>query len=107
MSQISPFLRRLPVGYGHYCPACKQMHAYYVDKPTFDGNVDSPTFAPSMNISWGNEPRIGRCHYFVQGGQIKFCSDSTHELAGKTVPLPELPLHYQDPHYTHDEDWGS
>ena len=104
MASSASLLRRLPVGYGHYCPACKSMHVYYVDKPTrkgakwsFDGNADKPTFAPSMNISWGRDPVEGRCHYFVTNGEIRYCGDSTHELAGKTVPLPELPIQYQDP----------
>jgi len=29
------------------------------------------------------------CHSFIRDGQIEFCSDSTHELAGKTVRLLE------------------
>jgi len=28
--------------------------------------------------------------------QIAFCKDSTHELAGKTVALPELPVYLRD-----------
>jgi len=64
------------VGYAHWCPACECMHAFAVDRPfkngarwTFDGNVNAPTFLPSMNISVGpyensdvNTP-LERCHY--------------------------------------------
>jgi hypothetical protein len=35
------------------------------------------------------------CHSFVTEGRIEFLSDSTHELAGQTVPIPEWP--YDDP----------
>jgi hypothetical protein len=31
------------------------------------------------------------CHSFVRNGHIEFLSDCTHELAGQTVALPELP----------------
>ena len=114
MGQISAFLRKVDVGYAHYCPACKQTHVYYVDKPTrrgarwgFDGNIDKPTFTPSMNIGWGDEKRpatMGRCHYFITDGQIRYCGDCTHDLKGQTVPLPELPLHYRDPYCHADHD---
>jgi hypothetical protein len=32
-----------------------------------------------------------RCHSFVRESRIEFLTDSTHELAGQTVDLPELP----------------
>lgn len=77
--------------YFHWCPACEGLHPFFVDKPwvngarwSFDGNVASPTFAPSMNI-------VGRCHYHIRSGRIEFCGDSTHKLSGQTVPLPPIP----------------
>jgi len=83
----------------HWCPGCKSIHRINVNAPnkysnarwTWDGNVDAPTFSPSINI-------VGHCHYFIRAGQIQFCQDSTHALAGKTVPLPE---------FSHEEftDW--
>ena len=85
-------------GWRHYCPGCERMHVIPTDaraqpnghKWTFDGNMESPTFSPSINI-------VGQCHYFIRAGMIEFCGDSKHALAGKTVPLPDLP---------HDPDWG-
>jgi hypothetical protein len=32
-----------------------------------------------------------RCHSFVTDGKIEFLNDSTHKLAGQTVPLPDMP----------------
>jgi len=32
-----------------------------------------------------------RCHSFVKDGHIEFLSDCTHDKAGQTVPLPDLP----------------
>jgi hypothetical protein len=55
---------------------------------TFDGNLEAPTFTPSFLHSWGT----GKvCHYNLIAGWLQFCPDSTHGLAGKTVPLPDLP----------------
>lgn len=51
---------------------------------SFDGNVEAPTFSPSINL-------VGQCHYFIRAGRIEFCTDSKHELAGQTVPLPDIP----------------
>ena len=76
----------------------------------FDGNYEKPTFSPSVLVTSGHySPRwhapdcwctfntkhpealtsfkCFRCHSFVKVGQIQFLADSTHALAGKTVPL--------------------
>jgi hypothetical protein len=76
----------------HWCPGCGELHRIDVNAAnpntgsqwTWDGNVDIPTFSPSINI-------VGRCHYFIVAGQIQFCKDSRHKLAGQTVDLPDLP----------------
>lgn len=113
MGQVGNKLRRTGAsdgytngGYGHWCPACEEMHAFATDGPQrngaqwrFDGNLDAPSFSPSMNITIGPDPETGaveRCHYFVRAGQIEYCGDSTHALSGKTVPLPDLPEHLKD-----------
>jgi hypothetical protein len=101
-----------------YCPGCKEVHAF--DKRwTFDGNMEAPTFSPSLRIGpyWREPPGWDRetapknpdgslqlgpdgrtlgavewtCHSFVRAGRIEFLGDCTHELTGKTVDLPELP----------------
>jgi len=112
-------------GYMIFCPACKSGHLFNTTpgdngaggrKPVwdFDGNLDCPTFSPSM-LSKGvrftakgradydewvkagrpmpagnfeNEPIV--CHSFVRGGRIEFLADCTHEMAGTTVDLPEF-----------------
>ncbi len=118
MAQAGKYLRRLTAadgyfagGYAHYCPACEEMHAFAVDTPfrngaqwSFDGNLDAPTFSPSVNITTGPYPsddeKAGRtdvCHYFLKAGQLQFLGDCTHALRGQTVPLPELPQGLRDP----------
>jgi len=110
-----------------WCPGCEEAHGIAVRGQTgagdkgwiWDGNVDSPTFSPSILIRSGHyaghfkpgvdecwctydaaEVAAGRepsgfgcsiCHSFVRGGRIEFCSDSTHKLSGQTVPLPDFP----------------
>ncbi len=114
MGQISAVLRRVQGGYGHWCPGCGEMHTIF-DHWTFNGNVDLPTFSPSVKITgvrnvddergeWTGEwvrdangkPVPHCCHYFLTDGQLQFCGDSTHPLAGQTVPLPPLPDHLSD-----------
>lgn len=91
-------------GLGHWCPGCKSGHEINVDRPnssgakwSFDGNMERPTFTPSVNIRWGkfagqcDYDEGGICHYFITAGRISFCSDSTHSLSGQTVDLPDIP----------------
>jgi hypothetical protein len=86
------------------------------DKPVFDPSVlvTSGHYAAGHNedgscwctyneeqLAKGERPApftCERCHSFVgchgaEPGQIRFLSDSTHELAGKTVDLPDYPVH--------------
>lgn len=93
--------------HAHWCPACRTMHTFAVEQPfsngarwTFNGNAESPTFAPSMNIRIGPFPvdedekkprRMEICHYFLQAGKIVYLGDCTHELKGQTIDLPDVP----------------
>lgn len=120
MAQVSAKLRTVDfglgrTGYGWWCPGCEEVHAV----PTsgggsvwdFNGDLEKPTFSPSVKVTWcGRNPegsgfphvaavRVDAerdrwescCHVFIRAGQIEFCGDSTHALAGKTVELPDLP----------------
>lgn len=111
--QVSPYLRKTVGGHAHWCPGCKEMHTL-PDSWQFNGNVNSPTFTPSFlhsglktikdeNGAWTGEwemkdgkPIKDVCHYILTNGVMNFCGDCTHELSGKSVPLPELPKYYQD-----------
>jgi hypothetical protein len=116
MGQVSRFLRSVEGGFAHWCPACEEMHGFRVegDGWSFDGNLECPTFNPSMKITgvqsikekgeWTGEWVLDAngkalplcCHYFLHAGQLKFQSDCTHKLKGQTVPLPELPDFMRD-----------
>jgi len=108
MNQASSTLRRYPSGFSHWCPACEGMHIL-PDSWSFDGNLEKPTFSPSfkhsglqavfVNGNWTGEWKRDAsgntipfvCHYILTAGQLQFCGDCTHAMAGKTVPLPPLP----------------
>jgi len=83
-------------GYGFTCPGCKHTHLLPVgvgDGHTharweFNGDLEAPTFSPSILAQWENRKGKRVCHSFVKAGQIQFLNDCTHELAGQTVPLP-------------------
>lgn len=54
---------------------------------SFNGNLECPTFQPSLLVQWENETGKRVCHSFITNGKIQFCADSTHSLSGKTVDL--------------------
>lgn len=81
-----------------YCPGCDSPHTIRHGKKhdwTFDGDYDQPTISPSV-LTRGGHKRERICHLFLKKGQLQFLGDCTHKLAGKTVPLPELPECYKD-----------
>lgn len=108
MGQVSSKLRRGEGRYFHWCPGCEEVHAL-PDGWQFDGDLEAPTFRPSFKHSgmkktvkdgrwtgdWerdaAGKPIPFVCHYILTAGQLHFCGDSTHSLAGQTVPLPALP----------------
>jgi len=85
------FGRDLAPTWRHWCSGCQQNHVIYTDPRAqgnghhwrFNGDLERPTFEPSINI-------VGQCHYFIRDGQIQYCGDSKHHLAGQTVELPDL-----------------
>lgn len=79
-----------------WCPGCHENHWVNTGPGgwTFDGNVERPTFSPSILVEWGNQPGDRRCHSFVRGGRIQFLNDCTHGLRGQTVDLPDIGEHF-------------
>lgn len=60
---------------------------------TWNGDTERPTLKPSIltkvDYSVNGRPNI-ICHSFVNDGMVQFLTDSTHELAGQTVPLLDI-----------------
>lgn len=100
--------------YSFFCPGCGHDHVFYTGKNyepkvrwSFNGNVNAPTFGPSLLNRWGKqadphwkEPTeieapvngwSGRCHLFVKDGLINYCNDCTHSYNGKkNVPMKDI-----------------
>lgn len=100
MSAMGSKLRKTTVGILHWCPACEEVHHFVTDGSrgwVFNGNVDAPTFTPSMKITWGKQadPNCdvdgGICHYILTDGMINYCGDCTHGMVGQSVPIPDWP----------------
>lgn len=79
------------------CPGCGHAHMIRVfpSNPktgwTFNGDFERPTITPSILVNGNHDcPNEPRCHSFVTNGMIQYLSDSTHELTGQTVELPEI-----------------
>ena len=110
MAAVGRFLRnwRDPksgrAGYMFWCPGCDVAHSIATaGSPgptwTFDGNIEQPTFAPSLLcFTVDNEEKPPKretlCHLFVRAGQIEYLADSPHKLGGKTVPMEPIPSGY-------------
>lgn len=92
---------RIYMQHMYWCPGCDMLHAVSINPGKnsmnagwdFSGTLEKPTYAPSQLTKWtyGPENIQKVCHTFIREGQIQFLNDSTHALAGKTVPLPPLP----------------
>jgi hypothetical protein len=114
MGQVSAKLRKTEHGFMHWCAGCDDLHHINVaphhegKRPnwSFDGDIEKPTFNPSVLHRWGKnvDPNFveespdesGICHYFIRAGHIEYCGDCTHELKGRTVALPDLPDYLKD-----------
>lgn len=85
-----------------FCEGCQQCHGVN-NRWTFNGDLDRPTFTPSILVRGtvpitdkehellmaGQyvEPKPFVCHSFVTDGKIQYLNDCTHKLAGQTVEL--------------------
>lgn len=99
-----------------FCPGCKSTHLLRLGVWSYNGNAERPTFSPSLLFTSGHYVRgeegkpcwctfeqrfpgrklpesIGchRCHSFVRDGMMQFLGDTSHSLAGQTVPVPDWP----------------
>lgn len=85
------------VGIMIFCPGCKRYHRVMTSEANdgqtawwdFNGNLDLPTFSPSI-LTWSPNVANVRCHSFVTNGKIQFLDDCEHELKNQIVDLPDL-----------------
>lgn len=101
-----------------FCPACDFEHCFNIDvdghgnwnpsdrpKWEFDGNFESPTFAPSMLANRdGFDEHHPICHSFLEGGKWNYLDDCSHAMAGVKgveVPAPNPEHSFQRQHGFH------
>jgi hypothetical protein len=109
MDHITTKLRRHDLSNGKqdyyfFCPGCGHAHPYRVPRWKFDGNVNEPTFTPSLRLfhyameKGGKiiEPRreVTDCHVNITNGKLFFHGDCAHKLRGQ-VDMVEFPADYQ------------
>lgn len=95
-----------------WCPGCEETHGVWTDAPnasngakwTFNGNLEKPTFSPSLKVTgvlpltkaqiqaYENgtplpTPTPLVCHTFIKSGKIEYLTDCTHKLAGQTIDM--------------------
>ncbi len=79
------------------CPGCKTAHTIFTKVTErnnviwgFNGDLNKPTFTPSVKITWPEEQKQHCCHFHINEGRIEFCGDCTHELSGKVFELTDV-----------------
>jgi len=107
MAKVTPVKNQAGdlVAYRLNCPGCEGPHVIYVGEWTdrngrqhtgwtFNGDVDAPTFNPSLLVHEVKYPEgdVGqpRCHSFIRGGKIQFLGDCGHPLKNQTVGLADV-----------------
>lgn len=76
--------------YWLWCPACDD--AVRIDDTWgWNGDLDRPTFTPSLLTRFTIQGHEWVCHSFVTDGAWQFLGDCTHDKAGQTVPMVDVP----------------
>ena len=72
--------------YLFFCPACGNAHGPVVPRWSFNGDLEKPTFSPSILAKV--DDRV--CHSYVTDGKIQYLDDCSHNLRGQTIDLPDF-----------------
>ena len=88
------------VGYKVLCPGCKRRHFYMIQEfdghPFWDysGDMEKPTFTPSLRATYINEEGEQCCHFYLTDGIFEFQNDCTHNLSGQKHSMIEYKPEY-------------
>lgn len=83
-----------------WCPGCGHGHTVPTPRWGFNGDVNSPTFSPSVrhyvthNYEGGDGREETLCHYHVKAGKIEYCNDCKHQFNGQTIDMVDIPAGY-------------
>lgn len=77
--------------YLYFCEGCGYEHAFALKSEgghhTFNMDMERPTVSPSL---LENKTPGRACHSFIKDGTIQYLNDCHHDLAGKTIELPDI-----------------
>jgi len=89
-------------GLRYYCQGCQSSHMIKIGQGAgprwgWNGSMEAPTFSPSVMVTYdgpdagvdGAPPAV--CHTFIKDGRVQFLGDCTHQFAGTTQALPDIP----------------
>ena len=76
--------------YALWCPGCDDLHMITAAW-TWDGNLEAPTFDPSILCTGGPGGDTYRCHSFLKAGVWEYLTDCSHAMAGQRVPMVPIP----------------
>lgn len=69
------------------CKGCGDQHIVYVRSKSpdgklwgFDGDIENPTFHPSILLQTVHHGEIHICHFFISEGKVQYLKDCTHVL---------------------------
>lgn len=75
-----------------WCPACDEPHVIHKAMWTWDPSTLSVN--PSIKVTGGRQGSDHVCHSFLKDSVWEYCSDSTHSLAGQSVPAVDFPSYW-------------
>lgn len=73
-----------------WCPGCEETQIIDQRWSWEIGGNGALTVEPSILLTGGRHPDH-RCHAYIRNGAWEFLPDSTHALAGQTVPVVDIP----------------
>lgn len=83
--------------FSFYCPGCGKPHTVFTKDEgfphpvwSFNGDLEHPTFNPSVAVTNTTPEGEKMCHSFIRNGVIEYLSDCDHALAGKLVEMEEV-----------------
>lgn len=84
----------------YWCGGCGHAHSVPAARWNWNKSIELPTLNPSVRhyiVDPNTKAETTTCHYHLQEGIIKYCSDCQHALKGQSVPLQQIPDDYGIP----------
>lgn len=88
-----------------WCPACGFGHVFEYPRWSFNGNLDKPTFTPSLRIFVRITKEVDDklidtgeirtvCHFNLVDGQLQYAGDNPHQFNSQIITMQDIPENY-------------